>query len=88
MPASLGRNDPCHCGSGKKYKQCCLDKDKAAEREARAEAAAQAPTSTAEPARPHPTARPRPTTSQPWKRGAQNTRGFPKVSTPRKVGSS
>ena len=19
----LGRNDPCHCGSGKKYKQCC-----------------------------------------------------------------
>jgi preprotein translocase subunit SecA len=22
-----GRNDPCHCGSGKKYKNCCLDKD-------------------------------------------------------------
>lgn len=21
----LGRNDPCHCGSGKKYKHCCLD---------------------------------------------------------------
>jgi hypothetical protein len=20
----LGRNDPCPCGSGKKYKQCCL----------------------------------------------------------------
>jgi len=20
----LGRNDPCHCGSGKKYKKCCL----------------------------------------------------------------
>ena len=20
----LGRNDPCHCGSGKKYKRCCL----------------------------------------------------------------
>jgi preprotein translocase subunit SecA len=19
----LGRNDPCHCGSGKKFKQCC-----------------------------------------------------------------
>jgi SWIM/SEC-C metal-binding protein len=18
-----GRNDPCHCGSGKKYKKCC-----------------------------------------------------------------
>src|SRR5438094_549584 len=21
-----GRNDPCPCGSGKKYKKCCLDK--------------------------------------------------------------
>ena len=24
----LKRNDPCHCGSGKKYKRCCLAKDK------------------------------------------------------------
>jgi len=24
-----GRNDPCPCGSGKKYKKCCLDKDEA-----------------------------------------------------------
>jgi len=23
-----GRNDPCPCGSGKKYKKCCLDKNK------------------------------------------------------------
>lgn len=23
----LGRNDPCHCGSGKKYKKCCSSKD-------------------------------------------------------------
>jgi len=23
----LGRNAPCYCGSGKKYKKCCLDKD-------------------------------------------------------------
>jgi preprotein translocase subunit SecA len=23
-----GRNDPCPCGSGKKYKQCCMKKDK------------------------------------------------------------
>ena len=23
----VGRNDPCPCGSGKKYKKCCLDKD-------------------------------------------------------------
>ena len=22
--AKIGRNDPCHCGSGKKYKHCCL----------------------------------------------------------------
>lgn len=22
----LGRNEPCPCGSGKKYKQCCLNK--------------------------------------------------------------
>ncbi len=26
----VGRNDPCPCGSGKKYKNCCLDKDMAA----------------------------------------------------------
>ena len=26
----IGRNDPCPCGSGKKYKNCCLDKDMAA----------------------------------------------------------
>ncbi len=24
----IGRNDPCPCGSGKKYKQCCLLKSK------------------------------------------------------------
>lgn len=22
----IGRNDPCPCGSGKKYKKCCIDK--------------------------------------------------------------
>ena len=22
-----GRNDPCHCGSGVKYKRCCCDSD-------------------------------------------------------------
>lgn len=25
--AAIGRNDPCPCGSGKKYKKCCLNKD-------------------------------------------------------------
>jgi len=24
----IGRNDPCPCGSGKKYKKCCIDKDR------------------------------------------------------------
>ena len=23
----VGRNDPCPCGSGKKYKKCCLGKN-------------------------------------------------------------
>ena len=23
----IGRNDPCPCGSGKKYKSCCLGKE-------------------------------------------------------------
>jgi tetratricopeptide (TPR) repeat protein len=30
--AKTGRNDPCPCGSGKKYKRCCLTKDEEAER--------------------------------------------------------
>ena len=25
----IGRNDPCPCGSGKKYKHCCMEKDQA-----------------------------------------------------------
>jgi hypothetical protein len=28
----VGRNEPCPCGSGKKYKKCCLAKDEAARR--------------------------------------------------------
>ena len=31
--AKIGRNDLCPCGSGKKYKRCCLAKDEAAHRE-------------------------------------------------------
>ena len=30
MP-EIGRNDPCPCGSGKKYKKCCQAKDEAKE---------------------------------------------------------
>jgi predicted O-linked N-acetylglucosamine transferase (SPINDLY family) len=35
-----GRNDPCPCGSGKKYKQCCMQRDEAAARNAPAQPAA------------------------------------------------
>ena len=40
--AKPGRNDPCPCGSGNKYKRCCLPKEEATEhaRFARAAAAA------------------------------------------------
>lgn len=90
VPGSLGRNDPCHCGSGKKYKQCHLAQDEAAEREARAKAADEAPAPAVEesssgkagPA----SAMPRGKTHQPWKRTGQNTRGFQKVAGTRKVG--
>lgn len=27
MTKKIGRNDPCPCGSGKKYKKCCIDLD-------------------------------------------------------------
>jgi tetratricopeptide (TPR) repeat protein len=33
--AKIGRNDPCACGSGKKYKKCCMANDEAAARAAR-----------------------------------------------------
>jgi tetratricopeptide (TPR) repeat protein len=38
--AKPGRNDPCPCGSGKKYKRCCLANHEQAERTALAAAAA------------------------------------------------
>jgi hypothetical protein len=34
VPVDIGRNDPCRCGSGKKYKKCCMGKDEAAEHKA------------------------------------------------------
>lgn len=95
VPGSLGRNDPCHCGSGKKYKQCHLAQDEAAERDARAKAveAAPAPQPAAEEAsakeasaKAAPSTAPRGKTHQPWKRTTQNTRGFQKVAGTRKVG--
>lgn len=32
--AKLGRNEPCRCGSGRKYKKCCYDKDRETLRDA------------------------------------------------------
>ncbi|HLA77477.1 MAG TPA: SEC-C metal-binding domain-containing protein [Vicinamibacteria bacterium] len=81
-----GRNDPCHCGSGKKYKSCCLGTDEAVAREARAKAEAEAPAPAPDSVKVAPIAPVKPPTRQPWKRGIQNTRGFQKVTTPRKVG--
>jgi hypothetical protein len=80
----LGRNNACHCGSGRKYKHCCLGKDEATARAASAAAAeARSPNpETATAARP-----PKHQTYQPWKKSAANTHGFHRVSTPRKVGS-
>ena len=37
--AGPGRNDPCPCGSGQKYKRCCLARDQAADSAAMAQAA-------------------------------------------------
>jgi SEC-C motif-containing protein len=98
---SLGRNEPCHCGSGKKYKQCCLSKDEAAERAARVKAAEKAekaaekdepaekdqPTTEAATSK-QPPRPPKHQTDQPWKGSFKNTRSFQKVRTPRKVGGS
>ncbi len=82
----LGRNDPCHCGSGHKYKQCCLVKDEEAERAARAKDAAQ--TTETAPEAQRATAPPaKHSTRQPWK-GQQNTRGFGKLNIPRRSGGS
>jgi hypothetical protein len=79
-----GRNEPCHCGSGRKYKHCCLEKDEAAAAAARATTAAAQP---AEPAREAPRRTPKHQTEQPWK--ATTARVFvPRPRGPRKVGGS
>ncbi len=95
MPKTLGRNEACHCGSGKKYKQCCLTKDEAKQRKARDKAAAKAAKET--PAEEsseettkevaHAAPQQKKPTRQPWKRGNIETHGFHKVTMPRKIGS-
>ena len=42
--AQVGRNERCPCGSGRKYKQCCLGKDEEKARKARAKEAEKAAT--------------------------------------------
>jgi hypothetical protein len=88
-----GRNEACHCGSGKKYKNCHLEKDERAARDARAKAAESAPAAeateaVATSAGSAGAAPPRPKAhgAQPWKRGTANTRGFQRTSGTRKVG--
>jgi hypothetical protein len=82
-----GRNEPCHCGSGRKYKQCCLEKDEREASAARAKAAAETAAQPADDAAPAPTRAPKPQTHQPWK--TTTSRGFvPRNRTPRKVGGS
>jgi len=84
-----GRNEPCHCGSGRKYKHCCLGKDEAEAAKARAAAreatdaeAVNEPAGDAAPAAARP---PKHQTHQPWKAGT--SRGFaPRTRSPRKVG--
>ncbi len=87
-----GRNDPCHCGSGKKYKQCHLDKDEAAAREARAAAMAEAEKNApaAEPSKegdkPPLKSHDKPNFHEQRGRGGANTKGFQRASSVRKVG--
>jgi len=47
---NIGRNDPCHCGSGKKYKKCCLAKDEEAKRAQEEEARRARPVASPPPA--------------------------------------
>lgn len=88
----LGRNDPCHCGSGKKYKQCHLDKDEASAREARAAASAAAEKNApaTEPAKdgdkPAAKSHDKATFHEQRGRGGANTKGFQRASAIRKVG--
>ena len=85
-PLRPTRNDPCYCGSGRKYKLCCLDKDEAEARVAYAKAAAEVPEPAADAsASAAPARTTKHQTQQPWK---TNTRAgaFQKVRTPRKVG--
>lgn len=85
--ARPGRNEPCYCGSGRKYKHCCLEKDEAAAAAARTKAVEDAASGAADAASVAPPKPPKHQTQQPWK--AANSRGYiPRPRTPRKIGGS
>ena len=96
--AKPGRNEPCLCGSGRKYKQCCLPKDEAlaaAARKVRAEVAAALAlpgdategTEAGESVEAAAPRTPKHQTQQPWRNAT--SRGFvPRSTTPRKAGGS
>jgi hypothetical protein len=83
-----GRNEPCRCGSGRKYKHCCLAKDDTKAAAVRAEAAAGSVDQLLDETPSAVAATPKPKTDQPWKtQPGSSTRGFvPRSRTPRKVG--
>jgi hypothetical protein len=93
-PTALpGRNDPCHCGSGKKYKKCCQEKDAEA-RHATLEkqwteaekAAAKKAEEEKKAAEQHPTASPKPAHEPPIREHHHKTPTIPKFNMPRRIG--
>lgn len=95
-PAQLpGRNDPCHCGSGKKYKKCHEDQDAAATHavlekkwaEGEKEAAKRAEDEKADGSKqPTQNVSHRPTQQGPTGGQKHNTMAAPKFNMPRKTG--
>jgi hypothetical protein len=94
----LGRNDACHCGSGKKYKKCCEAKDEAAQHKVLQKQMTEAEKAfatqkekeekdVAEGKIPAPSAHKPPTKSAPSHAAQRHTGGFtPKFNMPRKSG--
>lgn len=81
-----GRNEPCHCGSGKKYKHCCLASDEEAELAALAKRERAAPPPVQSDDGPaQRTTLPR-AQDQPWKRTGKAAPGTRRITTPRKAG--
>ena len=85
--ARPGRNEPCHCGSGRKYKHCCLEKDDAQAAVDRAKAAEDEAATPPEPDAAEPASARKHQTDQPWR--PDPSRSFiPRPGTPRKTAGS